>query len=168
MGGRVHLSNRATCSLLGDRGSQLPSTCIITDERAHENVEMYYYNLLFAAQPSSATAVHVYPPLEGSSSRRAAATEKKHATGKDERTRLRHFITTCQLLRLRCAWNYSAIVNHARLIFPSIIDARTADYISTRTRTGACTINRPCAQQYVGKYQSCMVISGRLIVHAPV
>ena len=34
--------------------------------------------------------------------------------------------------------------------------------------TGACTINRPCAQQYVGKSQSCMVISGRLIVHAPV
>ena len=31
---------------------------------------------------------------------------------------------------------------------------------------GACTINRPCAQQYVGKYQSCMVISGRFIVHA--
>eukprot|EP01048_Picozoa_sp_COSAG05_P019018 COSAG05_NODE_2892_length_2535_cov_2.408867_5_plen_172_part_00 len=35
-------------------------------------------------------------------------------------------------------------------------------------RTGACPYNRPCAQQYVGKYQSCMVISGRLIVHAPV
>ena len=34
--------------------------------------------------------------------------------------------------------------------------------------TGACTINRPCAQQYVGKSQSCMLISGRLIVHAPV
>ena len=34
--------------------------------------------------------------------------------------------------------------------------------------TGACTINRPCAQQYVGKSQLCMVISGRLIVHAPV
>ena len=34
--------------------------------------------------------------------------------------------------------------------------------------TGACTINRICAQQYVGKSQSCMVISGRLIVHAPV
>ena len=32
--------------------------------------------------------------------------------------------------------------------------------------TGACTINRTCAQQYVGKSQSCMVISGRLIVHA--
>ena len=32
--------------------------------------------------------------------------------------------------------------------------------------TGACTINRPCAQQYVGKSQSCMVISGRLSVHA--
>ena len=34
--------------------------------------------------------------------------------------------------------------------------------------TGACTINRPCAQQYIGKSQSCMVMSGRLIVHAPV
>ena len=31
---------------------------------------------------------------------------------------------------------------------------------------GACGYNRPCAHQYVGKYQSCMVISGRLIVHA--
>ena len=34
--------------------------------------------------------------------------------------------------------------------------------------TGAWQYIRPCAQQYVGKYQSCMVISGRLIVHAPV
>ena len=34
--------------------------------------------------------------------------------------------------------------------------------------TGACPYNRPCAQKYVGKSQSCMVISGRLIVHAPV
>ena len=33
---------------------------------------------------------------------------------------------------------------------------------------GAWPYNRPCAQQYVGKSQSCMVISGRLIVHAPV
>ena len=33
---------------------------------------------------------------------------------------------------------------------------------------GTWPYNRPCAQQYVGKYQSCMVISGRLIVHAPV
>ena len=32
---------------------------------------------------------------------------------------------------------------------------------------GAWPYNRPCAQQYVGKSQSCMVISGRLIVHAP-
>ena len=32
--------------------------------------------------------------------------------------------------------------------------------------TGACTINRPCAQQYVGKSQSCMVENGRLIPHA--
>ena len=36
------------------------------------------------------------------------------------------------------------------------------------TDTGACPYNRPCAQQYIGKYQSCMVISGRLIVRAPV
>ena len=34
--------------------------------------------------------------------------------------------------------------------------------------TGAWPYNRPCAQQYVGKSHSCMVISGRLIVHAPV
>ena len=34
--------------------------------------------------------------------------------------------------------------------------------------TGAWPYNRPCAQQYVGQSQSCMVISGRLIVHAPV
>ena len=34
--------------------------------------------------------------------------------------------------------------------------------------TGACPYNRPCAHQYAGQSQSCMVISGRLIVHAPV
>ena len=34
--------------------------------------------------------------------------------------------------------------------------------------TGAWPYNRPCAQQYVGKSQSCMVTSGRLIVHEPV
>ena len=34
--------------------------------------------------------------------------------------------------------------------------------------TGVWPYNRPCAQQYVGKSQSCMVISGRLSVHAPV
>ena len=33
--------------------------------------------------------------------------------------------------------------------------------------TGAWPYNRPCAQQYVGKSQSCMVISGRLIVLSP-
>ena len=32
--------------------------------------------------------------------------------------------------------------------------------------TGAWQYNRPCAQEYVGKYQSCMVISGRLYCHA--
>ena len=29
---------------------------------------------------------------------------------------------------------------------------------SASASTGACTINRPCAQQYVGKSQSCMVM----------
>ena len=37
-----------------------------------------------------------------------------------------------------------------------------------RAATGAWPYNRPCAQQYVGKYQTCMFISGRLTVHAPV
>ena len=32
--------------------------------------------------------------------------------------------------------------------------------------TGACGYNRPCAHQYVGKSQSCMVQNGRLIPHA--
>ena len=32
--------------------------------------------------------------------------------------------------------------------------------------TGACGYNRPCAHQYVGKYQSCMVENGLLIPHA--
>ena len=32
--------------------------------------------------------------------------------------------------------------------------------------TGACGYNRPCAHQYVGIYQSCMVENGRLIPHA--
>ena len=32
--------------------------------------------------------------------------------------------------------------------------------------TGACGHNRPCAQQYVGKSQSCMISNGRLIPHA--
>ena len=31
--------------------------------------------------------------------------------------------------------------------------------------TGACGYNRPCAHQYVGKSQSCMVQNGRLIPH---
>ena len=31
---------------------------------------------------------------------------------------------------------------------------------------GACGYNRPCAHQYVGKSQSCMVQNDRLILHA--
>ena len=46
--------------------------------------------------------------------------------------------------------------------------ATTRPGASSGSNTGAWPYNRPCAQQYVGKYQSCMVLSGRLIVHAPV
>ena len=36
-----------------------------------------------------------------------------------------------------------------------------------RKNTETCEgFNKVCAQQYVGKYQSCMVRNGRLIVHA--
>ena len=38
---------------------------------------------------------------------------------------------------------------------------RSADFL-----TGACGYNRPCAHQYVGKSQSCMVKNVRLIPHA--
>ena len=36
------------------------------------------------------------------------------------------------------------------------MDEQTAG-IMLKQLTGACTYNRPCAHQYVGKYQSCMV-----------
>ena len=43
-----------------------------------------------------------------------------------------------------------------------------AQELDTKAAAGAWQYNRPCAQQCVGKYQSCMFISGRLIPHAPV
>ena len=51
---------------------------------------------------------------------------------------------------------------------PALLVPSSSVSVAIGDDTGACTINRICAQQYVGKYQSCMVISGRLIVHAPV
>ena len=50
------------------------------------------------------------------------------------------------------------------------LDKYVSTYLAVATvlsSAGAWPYNRPCAQQYVGKSQSCMVISGRLIVHAP-
>ena len=54
--------------------------------------------------------------------------------------------------------------------------ARVGNYYSRREEiaalqlqsrsTGACGYNRPCAHQYIGKSQSCMVENGRLILHA--
>ena len=38
------------------------------------------------------------------------------------------------------------------------IDAVSTTPVSLPSCTGACTINRPCAQQYVCKSQSCMVM----------
>eukprot|EP01048_Picozoa_sp_COSAG05_P007392 COSAG05_NODE_520_length_9047_cov_2.500224_8_plen_102_part_00 len=40
--------------------------------------------------------------------------------------------------------------------------------LANNQTTGAWQFNRPCAQTYVGKSESCMVISGRLIVHEPI
>ena len=48
-------------------------------------------------------------------------------------------------------------VGNVTVIVPSICE---------RTATGAWQYNRPCAQQYVGKSQSCMVQDGQLIPHA--
>ena len=52
-------------------------------------------------------------------------------------------------------------------VFPGFAEAAQVVEL-VRWTTGACPYNRPCAHQYVGKSQSCMVIKGRLIVHAPV
>ena len=46
--------------------------------------------------------------------------------------------------------------------------SRTCGELAAEELTGAWRYNRPCAQQYVGKSQSCMVTSGRLFRHAPV
>ena len=55
-------------------------------------------------------------------------------------------------------------------LVPTAIDPLTSASMpdGVLSLVGAWPYNRPCAQQYVGKSQSCMVISGRLIVHAPV
>ena len=60
----------------------------------------------------------------------------------------------------------------AALACVRLTDDQCVVHLAIETETeklpGAWQYNRPCAQQYVGKSQSCMVISGRLIVHAPV
>ena len=81
------------------------------------------------------------------------------------------------------AWRESICVGRTHLADAQAVRSYIEEYAQTEwpghcysltvrppypLHTGACTINRPCAQEYVGKSQSCMVISGRLIVHAPV
>ena len=44
----------------------------------------------------------------------------------------------------------------------SVLQVLADAYEYLSNHTGARPYNRPCAQQYVGKSQSCMVISGRL------
>ena len=64
---------------------------------------------------------------------------------------------------------YSSTMVHSSYTPPEQLATTPAtSHVRNSAPTGACTINRPCAQQFVGKYQSCMVISGRLIVHAPI
>ena len=62
--------------------------------------------------------------------------------------------------RSTCSARASALPSDA-------ISSSTADRAAQTWHTGACTINRPCAQQYVGKSQSSMVTSGQLFRHAP-
>ena len=77
-------------------------------------------------------------------------------------------ILTEPLERQWAPWGLCSGAGGRQLFSTSHIPAIIRCELAYITDTGACTINRPCAQQYVGKYQSCMVISGRLIVHAPV
>ena len=68
----------------------------------------------------------------------------------------------------RYSWMRGKILRFKTGVFHSVFSKKAYDAALKAGATGACTINRPCAQQYVGKSQSCMVIRGRLIVHAPV
>eukprot|EP01048_Picozoa_sp_COSAG05_P008413 COSAG05_NODE_639_length_8156_cov_122.162840_9_plen_162_part_00 len=45
-------------------------------------------------------------------------------------------------------------------------ESKTHTKRNTPANTGACPYNRPCAHQYVGEYQSCMVETGRFIPRA--
>ena len=65
-------------------------------------------------------------------------------------------------LRLEALW-VGELLPHA-----IVLRRPCGGHVVSQQSTGAWPYNRPCAQQYVGKSQSCMVITGRLIVHAPV
>ena len=51
--------------------------------------------------------------------------------------------------------------------YRALLAAIPTERAPTLDASGAWQYNRPCAQEYVGKYQSCVVTSGRLIVHTP-
>ena len=71
-----------------------------------------------------------------------------------------------------CAWKLVGASYCAAVMIPRVLETEAKRQRDGRTgadgATGAWQYNRPRAQQYVGKSQSCMVISGRFIVHAPV
>ena len=72
-------------------------------------------------------------------------------------------------LRICAEHSSHAVCPHGTIAAPCTCGVRGQWHRRRRTQnTGACPYNRTCAPQYVGKSQSCMVISGRLIVHAPV
>ena len=62
----------------------------------------------------------------------------------------------------------AAAAEEERLVKMTMKESMGAPAGAAGPGTGACTDNPTCAQQYVGKSQSCMVISVGLIVDAPV
>ena len=66
----------------------------------------------------------------------------------------------------RYSWMRGKILRFKTGVFHSVFSKKAYDAALKAGATGACTINRPCAQQYVGKSQSCMPSNGRVIPRA--
>ena len=60
------------------------------------------------------------------------------------------------LSALRPAFDVDAVAPELRDFLLTVVDSLHDELRKLASVSGACTINRPCAQQYVGKSQSCM------------